>query len=100
MSIGTERSLNPSQHYNMRNYQLKTIIIACFLVIAFAFATEKKYVLTEGQAAMLFDALQTAKKAIPASEGISAKEGSQALYSIDSIQRVLVKQAKDTTKNR
>lgn len=76
----------------------KLIISACLILFAFAFTTEKKFTLTEGQTVLLWKALQTAQKAIPNSESVTAKEANEALLSIDTIQKVLIQQARDTTK--
>lgn len=77
---------------------MKKIIIAVLVLIAFAFANEKTFTLKQGEALMLFNALESSKRALPYSESISAKEASTTLAAIDSIEKVLVRQ--DTTKNK
>lgn len=79
---------------------MKRIVIIILLVIAIAFAPQRTYTLTEGQGIMVFNVLETAKKVIPTSDNISAKEASGALIAIDSIQKVLYRQYADSTKKK
>lgn len=92
---------------------IKKIILSLLVLVSFsAFAQEKPkeekkvkepqakhFTLTEGEAVLLVQSMNTARKALPQSGNISALEATQALRNFDSIQRVLIKQV-DTTKNK
>lgn len=68
---------------------LAVISLTAFTV---SYQNERNYTLTEGQATILFQAFQVAKKTLPTSSSISAAEASAALMSIDSIAKILLKQ--------
>lgn len=68
------------------------LILAVILFIASAFKLEKSFVLTEEEANILYQTLETSKKVLPLASNISALDASKALSGADSIQRVLRKQ--------
>jgi hypothetical protein len=79
----------------------KTDIIALAAVVGIgliAASPRKSYTLTDGQIGILYNSLQVAKKAIPTSDAISAREASAGLQGIDSIEKVIVRQYVDTLK--
>lgn len=76
----------------------KTIAIIAVALFASAFQPEKSFQLTEGQANILFQSLEISKKVLPTATNISALDASTALFNIDSIQKVLIKQHQKQTK--
>lgn len=76
----------------------KSIITICLLAVisltAFTvnYQKERTYRLTEGQATIMFQAFEVAKKTLPTSSLISAAEATAALQSIDSIAKVIIRQ--------
>jgi len=78
---------------------MKKKVLAGLLVLGLMAASPRKsYTLTDGQIGILYNSLQVAKKTIPTSDAISAKEASSALMGIDSIEKIIVKQYVDTIK--
>lgn len=69
----------------------KSIVILIALAMV-SMTPTKHFTLTEGQAVMNYNALETARKVIPYSDMLSAKEASLCLRQIDSVQKVLVSQ--------
>jgi len=76
----------------------KTVALLAVALLAMAASPRKSYTLTDGQIGILYNSLQVAKKTIPTSDAISAKEASAALMGIDSIEKVIVRQYVDTLK--
>lgn len=75
----------------------KSIVILIALAMV-SMTPTKHFTLTEGQAVMNYNVLETARKIIPYSDVLSAKEASNCLMQIDSIQKVLIRQVEfDTT---
>ena len=75
------------------------VVLAAVLGIGLiASSPRKSYTLTDGQIVVLYNSLQIAKKAIPTSDAISAREASAGLQGIDSIEKVIIRQYVDTLK--
>lgn len=75
------------------------VVLAAVLGIGLIAASPRKsYTLTDGQIVVLYNSLQIAKKAIPTSDAISAREASAGLQGIDSIEKVIIRQYVDTLK--
>lgn len=62
-------------------------------VAATKFTEPKTFIFTQQEAETLFQTLETSKKALPTSQGISALELSVTLRNIDTLQKVMIKQA-------
>ena len=75
------------------------VVLAAVLGIGLIAASPRKsYTLTDGQIVVLYNSLHIAKKAIPTSDAISAREASAGLQGIDSIEKVIIRQYVDTLK--
>lgn len=81
----------------------RKLLLFLLITSIIAFAPEKEYKLTEGQAIMVYDQSQIIKEYLPVSD-LPAKTATELIRRADSIQRVIATQYNkfhaDTTKKK